>query len=166
MREATTKRSEYQRLHRSQPTSAQSRDRWGAIPTAQHGVMMPKRLVYLCDWLPPDFGAVGQYAVLEARDWARRGFAVTLGGLASRAAAHGPVERVGDGSLEIVQVHRRTYPKHRFVRRLVWTVGANLALLRAAFTRMRTADAVVFTGSPPLMLHFIAPLNLLLGRRL
>jgi hypothetical protein len=24
-----------------------------------------KRLVYLCDWLPPDLGAVGQYAVLS-----------------------------------------------------------------------------------------------------
>ena len=32
---------------------------------------MTKRLVYICDWLPPDFGAVGQYAVLSARDWAK-----------------------------------------------------------------------------------------------
>jgi hypothetical protein len=31
---------------------------------------------------------------------------------------------------------------------------------------MRRADAVLFTGSPPLMLHFIAPLNLLLRKRL
>src|SRR5262249_54785458 len=28
------------------------------------------------------------------------------------------------------------------------------------------ADAVLFTGSPPLMVHFIAPLNLLLRKRL
>ena len=63
---------------------------------------MAKRLVYLCDWLPPDFGAVGQYAVLEARDWASRGFAVTLVGLTSGAAAQGAIEPVGEGSLEIV----------------------------------------------------------------
>jgi len=31
---------------------------------------------------------------------------------------------------------------------------------------MRQADAVLFTGSPPLMLHFIAPLNLLLKKAL
>ena len=31
---------------------------------------------------------------------------------------------------------------------------------------MRRADAVLFTGSPPLMLHFIAPLNLLLRKKL
>ena len=40
------------------------------------------------------------------------------------------------------------------------------ALLSAAFRAMRRADAVLFTGSPPLMLHFIAPLNLLLRKRL
>ena len=44
---------------------------------------MQKKLVYICDWLPPDFGAVGQYAMLEARDWARQGWAVTLVGLTS-----------------------------------------------------------------------------------
>jgi hypothetical protein len=41
-----------------------------------------------------------------------------------------------------------------------------MALLRGAFAAMRAADLVVFTGSPPLMLHFIAPLNILLRKRL
>ena len=45
--------------------------------------MTTKRLVYICDWLPPDFGAVGQYAVLFAREWARDGWDVTLVGLTS-----------------------------------------------------------------------------------
>ena len=31
---------------------------------------------------------------------------------------------------------------------------------------MRRADAVLFTGSPPLMLHFIAPLNLIIRKQL
>jgi hypothetical protein len=31
---------------------------------------------------------------------------------------------------------------------------------------MRRSDAILFTGSPPLMVHFIAPLNLLLRKRL
>lgn len=26
------------------------------------------RIVFLCDWLPPDFGAVGQYAVAFCED--------------------------------------------------------------------------------------------------
>jgi hypothetical protein len=49
---------------------------------------------------------------------------------------------------------------------LVWTVLSNLLLLHAALGAMRRADAVLFTGSPPLMLHFIAPLNVLLRKRL
>lgn len=125
-----------------------------------------KRLVYLCDWLPPDFGAVGQYAMLEAREWANRGFAVTLVGLTSGASSRGSAEAIGEGSLEIVRVHRRKYQKQRFVERLIWTILSNLVLLRAAFSAMRAADLVLFTGSPPLMLHFIAPLNVLLRRRL
>src|SRR6266496_2711726 len=127
---------------------------------------MSKRLVYICDWLPPDFGAVGQYAVLEAREWARRGFAVTLVGLTSGASSGGSAEPVGGGSVEIVRVHRRKYQKQRFVERLIWTIASNLALLRGAFSAMRVADLVLFTGSPPLMLHFIAPLNVVLRRRL
>jgi hypothetical protein len=127
---------------------------------------MSKRLVYICDWLPPDFGAVGQYAMLEVREWAKRGFAVTLVGLTSEASSRGPAEPVGLGSVEIVRVHRRKYQKQRFVERLIWTMASNLALLRGAFSAMRVADLVLFTGSPPLMLHFIAPLNVVLRRRL
>src|SRR5215472_1492981 len=127
---------------------------------------MSKRLVYLCDWLPPDFGAVGQYAMLEAREWAKRGFAVTLVGLTSGASSRGSAEPLGEGSVEIVRVHRRKYQKQRFVERLIWTMFSNVALLHAAFSAMRVADLVLFTGSPPLMLHFIAPLNVLLRRRL
>src|SRR5262249_20408574 len=56
--------------------------------------------------------------------------------------------------------------KQKFLTRLVWTVISNVLLLAAAFRAMRRADAVLFTGSPPLMLHFIAPLNLLLRKRL
>jgi len=52
------------------------------------------------------------------------------------------------------------------VSRLSWTIGSNLLLLGAAFKAMRRADTVLFTGSPPLMVHFIAPLNLLLGKQL
>ncbi len=126
---------------------------------------MSKRLVYICDWLPPDFGAVGQYAMLEAREWAERGFAVALVGLTSGASSREMTAPIGTGSVEIIRVHRRKYPKQRFVERLIWTTS-NLALLRGAFAAMRVADLVVFTGSPPLMLHFIAPLNVVLRRRL
>jgi len=31
---------------------------------------------------------------------------------------------------------------------------------------MRWADEILFTGSPPLLLHWIAPLNVLLRKRL
>jgi hypothetical protein len=127
---------------------------------------MTKRLVYICDWLPPDFGAVGQYAMLDAREWATNGWAVTLVGLSSGESNYQPAEVIGEGSLEVIRVHRATYQKHKLASRLVWTILANVMLLGAAFSAMRRAETVLFTGSPPLMLHFIAPLNVLLRKRL
>jgi hypothetical protein len=127
---------------------------------------MTKRFVYICDWLPPDFGAVGQYATLVARQWANEGWAVTLVGLTSARSSRQPPEPVGEGSLEIVRVHRPTYQKQKLLARLVWTVLSNLMLLGAAYKAMRRADTVLFTGSPPLMVHFIAPLNILLRKKL
>jgi hypothetical protein len=125
-----------------------------------------KRLVYICDWLPPDFGAVGQYAMLFARQWAREGWHVTLVGLTSGNSCAGSAEPVGEGSLEVLRIHRHGYQKANFVSRLFWTVMSNVMLLGAAWRAIRPADAVLFTGSPPLMLHFIAPLNVVLRKQL
>ena len=127
---------------------------------------MKRKLVYICDWLPPDFGAVGQYALPDARERASDGCAVTLVGLTSGPSSQQAAEPVGEGSLAIIRVHRRTYQKQKFVSRLIWTIVSNVMLLGAALRAMRSADAVLFTGSPPLMLHFIAPLNVLLKKRL
>ena len=127
---------------------------------------MSKRLVYICDWLPPDFGAVGQYAVLDAREWASDGWAVTLVGLTSGQSSRQAAEPVGEGSLKssesIGAATRNRSSCHGWSGRLC----SNVLLLGAAFRAMRRADAVLFTGSPPLMLHFIAPLNVLLRKRL
>ena len=127
---------------------------------------MSKQLVYLCDWLPPDFGAVGQYAMLFARQWAAEGWSVTLVGLSSGESSREARVQIGDGSLEIVRIHRRAYQKQKFMVRLVWTVVSNVLLLGAALKAIWRADLVLFTGSPPLMLHFIAPLNFFLRKKL
>jgi hypothetical protein len=127
---------------------------------------MGKRLVYICDWQPPDFGAVGQYAMLFAREWAKEGWAVTLVGLTSGAPCQEPVESIGEGTLEVIRVRRPAYQKERLVRRLFWTMASNFLLVKTAFSRMRRADTVLFTGCPPFMLHFIAPLRLIIKSQL
>jgi glycosyltransferase involved in cell wall biosynthesis len=125
-----------------------------------------KRLVYICDWLPPDFGAVGQYAEVDAREWASEGWTVILVGLTSGQSSRRSPELIGGGSFEVIRVHRRVYQKQKVAARLVWTIFSNLLLIGAAFNALCRADAVLFTGSPPLMLHFIAPLNVLLRKQL
>jgi hypothetical protein len=123
------------------------------------------RLLSLCDWLPPDFGAVGQYALLEARARAVAGDEVTLVGISSTAALVSS-ESVGKGRLKVIRIQRPLYDRARFGRRLLWTLTTNTRLLWAARKELRRADEVLFTGSPPLLVHWIVPLNRFFKRKL
>ena len=73
---------------------------------------------------------------------------------------------VGQARSKLCGFTDRTYQKQKFVARLLGRLSTNITLLSAAFGAMRRADAILFTGSPPLMLHFIAPLNVFLRKRL
>ena len=77
--------------------------------------MKTGRLVYICDWLPPDFGAVGQYAMLFAREWARSGWEVTLVGLTSGRSRREAAQPIGEGTFEIIRVRRPIYEKQKLV---------------------------------------------------
>ena len=123
------------------------------------------RLLYICDWLPPDFGAVGQYSALFARQLAQSGMDVVLCGLSSQGDAK-TREDFPEGSLTEIKLHTERYNKGKFTERLIWTIKTNTRLLVGLRRSMRWADKILFTGSPPLFLHWIAPANLLLRKKL
>jgi glycosyltransferase involved in cell wall biosynthesis len=122
-------------------------------------------LLYICDWLPPDFGAVGQYSVLFARELAGEGLDVTLAGLSTRGESD-RCEPVGEGRYREIRLAAKPYDKSRSLRRLLWTAATNTRLIFRLWVLMRRAKTIVFTGSPPLFLHWIAPANLLLRKKL
>lgn len=126
--------------------------------------MTPYNIVLLCDWLPPDFGAVGQYALSTARQLAASGRKVTLVGFASEDPGD-EADGVGKGALTVRRVHRPSYDKSAWLRRASWTLRANLALIRASWRELRACDEIRFTGSPPYLLHFVMPVAFLLGKR-
>ena len=83
------------------------------------------------------------------------------------APAVKPSEPIGTGSLEILRIHRPTYKKQKFVARL--TLDELCPTCFCSVAPLAPCDEpmlLLFTGSPPLMLHFIAPLNLLLRKKL
>jgi hypothetical protein len=123
------------------------------------------RVVIIADWLPPDFGAVGQYMQIRAQSLAERGHDVTLIGLSS---TEGSVRREarGRGVLTEIRLSTRPVPRSSFLARLAWTVATNLRLVVAGFRALRTADGILFTGSPPLLIHLLAPLRPLWRGRL
>lgn len=115
----------------------------------------------LCDWLPPDFGAVGQYALGFARELAESGHEVALVGFSSSQASC-TSERSGEGTLRIRRLHRPSYNRDNWILRALWTLTANLALLWGARRELRRCEEIRFTGSPPYLLHFVMPLARLL----
>src|ERR1700709_5455 len=126
---------------------------------------MPNRLVYLCDWLPPDFCAVGQYSLPFARQRAELGEDVVPAGLSSTADSV-EEERPGAGRLRIVRRQARAYDRADFRSRALWTARTDLGLVWRLRRELRAADEILFTGSPPFMIQLLVPLNLLLGKRL
>ena len=124
-----------------------------------------RRIVIIADWLPPDFGAVGQYMQMRAERLAERGHEVTLIGLAT--APRSVVRReVGKGVLIELRLQARPVPRGSLVTRLGWTIWTNLRLVWAAFPAMRAADGILFTGSPPFLIHLLVPLKVLWRGRL
>jgi hypothetical protein len=124
-----------------------------------------RRLVIIADWLPPDFGAVGQYMQMRAQSLAERGHEVTLVGLSSSAPS---VKRqaAGAGALTEMRLLARPVPRASLAGRLLWTIWTDCRLVLAAFRSLRAADGIVFTGSPPFLVHLLTPLKRLWKGRL
>ncbi|MFL6193997.1 MAG: hypothetical protein ACJ75H_07490 [Thermoanaerobaculia bacterium] len=90
---------------------------------------------------------------------------MVLAGLSSTADSV-EEESPGAGRLRIVRLQARTYDRADFKTRALWTARTNLSLVRRLWADLRRADEVLFTGSPPFLVHLLAPLNLLLRKRL
>ena len=125
-------------------------------------------LFYMVDWLPPDFGAVGQYGQLFAREMAEKeNRKILLIGLTGGPSS---VERgvlVGGGQLDIFRLSADPYEKGRVVKRLFWTIRTNFRLLREVMRNPASHGAeVLFTGAPPFMLFFAVPLKFIRKVRL
>lgn len=124
-----------------------------------------RRIVVIADWLPPDFGAVGQYMQMRAEAMAEQGHVVTLVGLTTGATTKTHRER-GKGALTEIRLSTRPVPRQSLAGRMLWTIATNLRLLLAAFSSLRMAQGILFTGSPPFLIHLLVPLKPLWRGRL
>ena len=126
-------------------------------------------LFYIADWLPPDFGAVGQYALISSQQRAATGREIYLIGL-TRGPASKEIVSFKDGAngvLTIQKLQAKPYEKTRFFRRLLWTLSTNLRLCWAVFRHPKSHGAEIqFTGAPPFMLYFAIALKYLRGAHL
>jgi hypothetical protein len=124
-----------------------------------------ERLLYLCDWLPPDYGAVGQYSLQFARELASGGRDVVLAGLSSKENGD-TAETIEVGRFRQIRLLTSAYDKTSTVLRMLWTLRVNTRLIWRLRRQLLAADVIVFSGSPPYLLHWLAPLNLFLRKKL
>ena len=106
-------------------------------------------LIIVCDWIPPSFGAVGQYEMARARNAALSGRTVTLIGLG--AAAGDETVSLGEGTLRILRLAAGAPNKANLPRRAAWALSINTRLLKATRNAARAyvACEIKVTGSPP-----------------
>lgn len=117
-------------------------------------------LFYVVDWLPPDFGAVGQYAMLATQQIAASGREVYLIGLTTGEANQQILGK--DGARTVVRLHAKPYAKQDLTRRLLWSLTTNTQLIRTVARHPKSNGAdVTFTGAPPFMLYFAIVLKFL-----
>jgi hypothetical protein len=124
-----------------------------------------RSIVLLTDWLPPDFSAVSQYAVLIAREEAEKGTDVILVGTRTTEETD-TAQSVGAGSLRIIGIRRPMVMRTNWIRRLLWAFSTNMALVVRAWPHLRSCDTIRFSGAPPFMLHVISAANFVLRKRL
>lgn len=116
---------------------------------------MSKPLIVVCDWLPPAFGAVGQYELLRAKEAAAAGGRVHLIGLGEQSGVEEQI--FGDGRLTITRLAASRPNRSSLLTRSLWAIGTNLRLLgQAARTaRMYPDGEIKVTGSPPFISYMI-----------
>jgi hypothetical protein len=124
-----------------------------------------RRIVLLTDWLPPEFSAVSQYAVLIAREEAEKGADVILVGTRTAENTH-TIQSAGVGSLRIIGIRRPMVMRANWVRRLLWAFSTNVTLMVRAWKYLRSCDTIRFSGAPPFMLHVVSVANLVLRKHL
>lgn len=126
-----------------------------------------RTLFYVVDWLPPDFGAVGQYAVVFAREMAILGREVHLVGLTSGTAGTESEQYASGGKLRITRITSSIYDKTRYSRKFIWLAKTNFCLMGTVMRDPRSRGSeILFTGSPPFMLFFAVIVKYLRRARL
>ncbi len=129
------------------------------------GDEVARPLIYLADWLPPQIGATGQYALIFATEKASAGRAVRLIGLTTGAASQTETAFEGGGHLAVVRLHARARRSEGYAARIAWSLASGARIALAALPHCGGGE-VLFTGSPPFMLYFAVALKALKRARL
>jgi hypothetical protein len=118
-------------------------------------------LLIVCDWIPPAFGAVGQYEHARAIEAASQGRPVTLIGLGDNNEDKVQAVDAEGRSLRIIRLGATAPNKASLLQRGMWALSINLKLLQAtasaaqAYANQHRACEIKVTGSPPFFSYLV-----------
>src|SRR5262249_4822186 len=115
------------------------------------GHALGERIVLLTDWLPPEFSAVSQYALMIAREGAESGAKVPVMGTRTTDDTNDQ-EPVSVGTLRVIGIKRPPIVRTHWRRRLQWALSTNVLLVLRAWGHLWRSQTIRFSGSPPFML--------------
>ncbi len=120
--------------------------------------------IIVCDWIPPAFGAVGQYQHKRARSQVAAGTPTVLIGLGDHD------EEIFEGDLTIVRLAApKTAKSASLARRALWALNNSWRLLRATHRVQRDLPEgegeILVTGSPPFLSYLVILANAFVWRR-
>ena len=125
---------------------------------------MDQPLIIVCDWIPPAFGAVGQYQDRRARRIAAAGGQATLIGLGDRE------ETLIEGGLTVRRLRAIKLPAGTsLIRRALWALNNSRRLLaelgRAVWALDGAPAEILVTGSPPFLAYLVIVMNFFVWRK-
>lgn len=122
------------------------------------------RTLIVCDWVPPAFGAVGQYMLQRAERLAAAGHEVRLIGLGVTSG----IEQAGGVTIERLmapQVSKQASVPRRGLWALATISRLTVATHRDIRRHPNSPCEIVVTGSPPFLAYLFIVINALVWRR-
>ena len=113
-------------------------------------------LLFITDFLPPNFSATGQYTYY----FAKKKIKTTLVGIGNSN------EIIKDNFLKIIKFTAPKLKKNSFISRFKWNLYCCLKICFLTYKIKNEFNYLIFNGAPQLLIYFVPILNIFLNKKI
>ena len=116
-------------------------------------------LLFITDFLPPNFSATGQYTYHFAKSYSKKKIKTSLIGIGNLN------KTVEESFLKIYSFKAPVLKKHSSLNRLYWNLYTCIKICYLTYKIKKEFKYLIFNGAPQLLIYFIFILNLFLKKK-